>query len=120
MAAGEDQPQTIVADTVGTDTVVGAIALVVRVGPHCHLLQLGRPDRRPAQSIDGAIARGRREPRARIAGNTVTAPSVERNREGVLHALFCEIPITGDADQRRDDATPLIAKGAAGGGLDVV
>jgi hypothetical protein len=37
-----------------------------------------------------------------------------------LHALFCEIPITGDADQRRDDATPLIAKGAAGGGLDVV
>jgi len=37
-----------------------------------------------------------------------------------LHALFCEIPVTGDADQRRDDATPLISKGAAGGGLDVV
>ena len=31
-----------------------------------------------------------------------------------------EIPIAGDPDQRRDDATPLVAKGAAGGGLDVV
>jgi hypothetical protein len=118
MAAGEDQPQPVVADTVVTEIV--AIVSVAHVRPHCHLLQLGRTDRRAAQLVDGAIARRRGEPRTRIAGQAVAAPSVERKRERVLHALFREVPVAGNADERGDDSTPFVAKSSRNFGFDVV
>ena len=46
-------------------------------------------------------------------------PPLERPREGVLRALLGEIPVAGEPDQRRDDASPLVAERIGDGRLDV-
>jgi hypothetical protein len=74
---------------------------------------------RPAQPVDGAVARRGGEPRAGIARDAVAVPSLDRAREGVLRALLGEIPVGGLADQSGDDASPLVAEGLGDCGLDV-
>ena len=66
-----------------------------------------------------AVARRRREPRAGVARDAVAGPAFERPGEGVLRALLGEVPVAGDPDERRDDATPLLAERIGDRGLDV-
>ena len=114
VAAGEDQPQPVV-----TDAALVAVARVDRAREHRHLLELGGPGRGAAQPVDGAVARGRREPRAGIARDAVARPAFEREGEGVLRALLGEVPVARHPDEGGDDLAPLVAECCRDGGLDV-
>ena len=63
-----------------------------------------------AQTIDGAVARRRGEPGAGTARDAAPRPVFERRSEGVLRAVLGEVPVTGGADERGDDAAPLVAE----------
>ncbi len=76
-----------------------------------------RTPRRTPQTVDRAVPRDRRQPRARLVWHPVTGPAGERLREGLLGALLRQIPVAGAADQRRDDPAPLLAKRGLDGGF---
>ena len=113
VTAGEDEAQPVVFDA----TVVGDPRLT-RWSQHRDLLQLRGARRGAAQPVDRAIPGRGREPRARHARDAVARPSLERAREGFLRALLGDVPVARDPDQRRDDATPLLAEGVGDRGLD--
>ena len=112
MTAGEDQPQPLVA---------GVLAVRL-VGPRVHhlLALLGRPDARPAQTVDRPVAGGRRQPGAGRARDAVTGPHLEGPGERVLRAFLREVPVTGEPDERRHDPAPLLVERRGDDGVDRV
>ncbi len=118
MATGEDQPQSVIFDAGVAKVVIGvAGAGVVGRGNHGNLLELGDSARRAAQAVDGAVARGRGEPRAGIARDAVARPPLEGSRESILSTFLGQVPVAGHPDEGRDDAAPLRAEGGADRGL---
>jgi len=68
-----------------------------------------------SKSIEGPVARRRRDPRAGVVGDALLGPPLDGDDEGVLHRLLGEIDVAEEADERGDGATRL----APEGGLDV-
>ncbi len=56
-----------------------------------------------AQSIDGAVLGGGHQPRARIAGNALGRPLLERGHERILGQVFGETEIAHDAGEAGDE-----------------
>jgi hypothetical protein len=56
------------------------------------------------------VARGRRQPRAGVARQPVAGPALCGRRERVLRGFLGEIEVAEEADQRREDTTPLLAE----------
>jgi hypothetical protein len=78
-----------------------------------HLEQAGLRGQRAiaADPVDGAVARGRRQPRARVGGRSVARPALRGDREGLLRGLLGEVEVAEEADEGSEDAAPLVAEG---------
>ena len=63
-----------------------------------------------ADAVDRAVARGRDEPRARVGGRAVARPALGGDRERLLRGLLGEVEVAEEADQRGEDAAPLLAE----------
>ena len=64
-----------------------------------------------AQGVDRPVARGDRQPSARVGRNAVTRPALRGDRERLLGGLLSEIEIAEETDQGRENTTPLIVEG---------
>jgi hypothetical protein len=101
MAAGEDQLQPL-----------------VRKDPLLHLVlhRLGHVEQAcllgeraiAAQSVDGAVAGGDRQPGAWVGRRAVPWPALGCDRERLLRGLLGEIEVAEEADQVGQDAAPLV------------
>jgi hypothetical protein len=63
-------------------------------------------------AVDRAVARDGREPGAGIAGDAVARPALGGDREGLLRGFLGEVEVAEEADQRSEDASPLLPEGA--------
>ncbi len=61
-----------------------------------------------ADPIDRAVTRGRRQPSARIRGQAISRPALGSKREGVLRGFVGEVEVAEEADQGRENPTPLL------------
>jgi hypothetical protein len=76
-------------------------------------VELARLDRERAIAVDPVdrpVARGRDQPRARVARGAVARPALGRDRERLLRGFLGEVEIAEEADQRGQDAAPLLAE----------
>ncbi len=114
MTAREDEPEPIVLDG-------HRILLVRRVDGRelgldrrdpAELLGLLAQPPSAAQSIDRPVARGGRDPGARVARDPANRPRLEGRDEGLLDDFFGQIEVAQDTDQRRDRPTLLLAEDA--------
>jgi hypothetical protein len=62
-------------------------------------------------AVDRAVARGRHQPGAGIGRRSLTGPPCGGDRERLLRGFLGEVEVAEEADQRRDDAAPLVAEG---------
>jgi hypothetical protein len=65
-----------------------------------------------AQSVDGSVASGRGDPRARVVRHPARRPGLQRRDERLLNGFLGEIEVTKDADERRDRPARLGAEQA--------
>jgi hypothetical protein len=74
--------------------------------------QVGLCDKRPvaADPVDRPVACGRDEPCPRVRRDAVARPPLGGDGERFLRGLLGEIEVTEEADQRRQDASPLVAE----------
>jgi hypothetical protein len=109
MTAREDQPKPVVGDAAHVGLVGG------------EGLELGEPRerdvflaKRPLSSdpVDGTVAGGRRDPRARRRRHPARGPRPERFGERLLDGVLGEIEVTEDPDQGRDSPALLLAEQA--------
>jgi len=115
VAAGEQQPQPIVADA------ALLTEWLLRLGEgHRNPLVLLALGRAPPQAIDGPVPSDGRDPGTRILRNSVTPPPFEGRAEGVLRALLGKVPVVGEADQGRDDPSPFGPEGLGDRRFDAV
>ncbi len=63
-----------------------------------------------SDAIDGSVARGRHQPGARVVGDPIAWPSGRRDRECLLRGFLGEIEVAEEADQRSQNAPPLVAE----------
>ena len=59
----------------------------------------------------GPVARGRHQPGARVGGSAVARPALGGDRERLLRGFLGEVEVAEEADQRGEDAAPLLAEG---------
>ena len=107
MTAGEDELESLVRKW-------GRVHRVLRrLGHLGHFEQAGLRGQRAiaADAIDGAVARRRHQPGARVGGSPVARPARRGDREGLLRGFLGEVEVAEEADQGREDATPLLAEG---------
>jgi uncharacterized membrane protein len=57
------------------------------------------------------VARRRRQPRAGVTRQPVAGPALRGGRKRLLRRFLGEVEVAEEADQRREDATPLLAEG---------
>ena len=101
MAAREDQPQLVVAhDGVGQRRRLTAEQV------HGRGL-LPRPLRLAAQAVEGAVAGRHRQPRARVVGDAVARPSLERHDGRVLHGVLGQVEAAERPGQGGEDPPSL-------------
>jgi hypothetical protein len=99
VAAGEDQPQSIVA--------------LRRVISHEVSFQLSEfvPEASLApQLIDGFPTGGRQQPGGWFLRNAFVGPVLDGFEQRLLHQLFGEVEVAQDPDQRRGQPTGLVSK----------
>jgi hypothetical protein len=65
-----------------------------------------------ADAIDRAIARRRDQPSAWCRRKALARPTLGGCGEGFLSCFLGEVEVAEEADQRRQDATPLVCKDA--------
>jgi hypothetical protein len=65
-----------------------------------------------ADAIDRTVARGRHQPGTGIGRRPLVSPALGGDRKGLLGGFLGEVEIAEEADQGRQDATPLVVKGA--------
>jgi hypothetical protein len=77
-----------------------------------HLEQTGLRHQRaiPANPVNRAVARGRHQPRTGIGGRSLARPPLGRDRKRLLRGLLGDVEVAEEADQRSEDASPLVAK----------
>src|SRR5262249_47555384 len=61
-------------------------------------------------AVDGAVARGRHEPGARVRGLSLARPALCRDGEGLLGGFLGEVEVAEEADQGGEDASPFLAE----------
>jgi hypothetical protein len=99
VAAGEDQPEPVVGDAAHVGLVSSERLERFERAELCRLLT---QDLCTPQSVDRAVARGRRDPRAGVVGDPAFGPHPHRLRERVLHRVLGQVEVAQDADHRRD------------------
>jgi hypothetical protein len=92
MAAGEDQPEQVVADHFGR--------LRSRIDQRHGLRLLPGSPRFPADEVDRPPLGRDHEPAARILGHAVSRPRFERAEDSILGGVLGEVEAAGDAGQR--------------------
>jgi hypothetical protein len=63
-----------------------------------------------AEAVDRAVPRRRDQPRARVRGRPLLRPPCSGDRERLLGGFLGEIEVAEEADQRGEDAPPLVAE----------
>jgi hypothetical protein len=103
MAAREQQLEPLVLEG------RGVLHLVRGLG---QLEQAGLLRERPlaADAVDRAVARGRDQPDGRTGGDPVARPALGGDRERLLRGFLGEVEVAEEADQRGEDAAPLLAE----------
>jgi hypothetical protein len=103
MTAGEDQLEPLVLDH-------GVVEFVHRRSGHLQLT--GLLGQRPLASdpVDRTVARGDRQPSARVGRDSVAGPALRGEGERLLGGLLSEIEIAKETDQRGQDPPPLVPK----------
>src|SRR6266540_1764429 len=97
MAAGEHEPQRVVADDLGGTGI-----------PQRHRFRLlSGPSGLPADQVDCPPFRGDRQPGARVVRYAFAWPPFQRPYDGVLDGVLGQVDVAGDADQRGQHARPL-------------
>ena len=104
MAAGEDQLEPLVGN--------GGLLVVGELVDAREKLRLAGQRLLAADPVDRRVPRGRHDPRAGIAGNSLARPPLGSSHEGVLHRVLGEVEVTEDAAEDRDRAGALVAVGA--------
>jgi hypothetical protein len=64
------------------------------------------------QAVDGPGPGRRREPGAGISGGALPGPALRGDRERLLRSFLGEVEVAEEADQRSEDAAPLVAEDA--------
>ena len=113
VAAGEDEPQPVVADLVG-------LVLARPRGRASVDEQRPRPAQRglPAEKVEGVAAGDGGQPGSRPGRHPGAGPDRQGLGVGVLHALLGQVEIGGHPRRRRDHEGPLVAVGLSDGGDD--
>jgi hypothetical protein len=63
-----------------------------------------------SDAVDRPVAGGGDEPRARVVGRPVARPALGGGGERLLRGFLGELEVAEEADQRREDASPLVAE----------
>jgi hypothetical protein len=115
MAAGENQPQSLVrVDVALSEFDIGRRPVPrLELGETLQRLALARQVRRTADPVERLVAGDRRDPRAGVVGEPVPGPALERDRERLLDRVLGEVEVTERRDQRRDRPSRLAAEQAA-------
>ena len=106
VAAGEHQPQAVVADAA---LIVGLLSS--RVRHPGRLFELARLAGSTPQAVQRAVAGHRGDPGARVPRRARLAPRAKTLRERFLCTFLSQVPVAEHADQRRHDARPLLPVG---------
>jgi hypothetical protein len=104
MATGKDQTQSVVWH--GSFFVFAGLLL----GQPVQKLRLAGEGPLTSDPVDRAVARRGEEPGGRSLGHPACGPAVECRRDGVLKGILGEVEVAQDADQAREDASPLLAE----------
>jgi hypothetical protein len=64
-----------------------------------------------ADAIDRPVARRRHQPDAGVRRDPVARPAFGGDREGLLRGFLGEVEVAEEADERSEDAPPLLAEG---------
>src|SRR4029453_9692402 len=91
--------------------------IVVAARKDRRLAQQFPSTRLAAQAVYGAVAGGRRDPRAWVGRQAVACPLAQGDRERVLHRILGDIDVAEDADQGSDRSAGLLAEDPADLGL---
>jgi len=62
-------------------------------------------------AIDGPVARRGHQPEAGVGRHAVARPALGGDREGLLRGFLGEVEVAEEADERSEDASPLLAEG---------
>ena len=65
-----------------------------------------------ANAVDRSAPGRRQQPDAGVGGDSVARPALRGDREGLLCGLLSKIEVAEEADQRSEDASPLLAEGS--------
>ena len=106
MAAGEDQPQPVVAHRAH---LLGRARRRARAASAA----CGVPvvaGRLPAEPVDGPVAGRGDDPAARVGRHAVDRPALDGDGERLLDRLLGEVDVAEDADQGGDDPAVLLAE----------
>jgi hypothetical protein len=63
-----------------------------------------------ADAVDRAVARRRDQPEARVRRDPIAWPARRGDRERLLRGFLGEVEVAEEADERREDAAPLLAE----------
>jgi hypothetical protein len=102
VAAGEDQPQLVV-----LDTLIGLLCRVSGVGDELLDETRLRPIEAgaPPHSVDGLEAAGRHEPRPRIGRHAFPRPLFHCRGKGIVQCLLGNLEVAEQPDQGGENAT---------------
>jgi hypothetical protein len=103
MAAGEDELEPLVGDR-------RLVHLVLRRLRRVEEARLRGERPLAADAVDRPMSCRRHEPGARARGNAVAGPALGRDRERLLGGFLGEVEVAEEADQGREDASPLLAE----------
>jgi hypothetical protein len=101
MAAGEDQLKPLVLDH-------GVVKFVHRRFGHLQLTGLFGQRPLASDPVDRTVARGDRQPSARVGRDSVAGPALRGDRERLLGGFLREIEIAKETDKRGQDPPPLV------------
>jgi hypothetical protein len=110
MAAGEDQPQAVVSDQ--WRVLWQGILLGGRWLERLELLLLLGAAALAPEPVDCLVARGGRDPGARVVRDAALGPDLQGDDEGLLDRVLGEVEVAENADQRGDRPSRLVAEQA--------
>ena len=84
---------------------------VLRCLGHREQAGLGGQRAIAADAIDRAVARRRHQPGTGVGRSSVARPALRGDRKGLLRGFLGEIEVAEEADERSEDASPLLAEG---------
>src|SRR5204862_239409 len=104
MTTGEDELEPLVWKLRRVHGVLGCLG---------HLEQAGLRGQRAiaANAIDRSVPGRRQEPGALVGGLTVARPALRGDGEGLLSGFLGEVEVAEEADERSEDAAPVVAEG---------